>query len=171
MKTIYQHNGRAYSITLEPQPDGSYHALIGDQTYSVQASVLPDGGWQLNIDGARHTVYSAAEGKRRYVQVIGQSALTLTVAEVESARRRTSAGAGSGILLAQMPGQVVEVYVAPGDSVTAGQTLLVLEAMKMEIRLSAAANGVVKQVLVSKGSLVERDQPLVEISSAPHTGL
>ncbi|NOG48992.1 MAG: acetyl-CoA carboxylase biotin carboxyl carrier protein subunit [Chloroflexi bacterium] len=57
-----------------------------------------------------------------------------------------------------MPGQVVDVLVKAGQTVTAGQPLIVLEAMKMEIRIGAPTDGIVREVLVKKGDVVDRDQ-------------
>ena len=62
-----------------------------------------------------------------------------------------------------MPGQVREVFVRAGDAVKSGQTLLLLEAMKMEIRVSAPADGRVKRLLVQAGDVVDRGQRLVEM--------
>jgi biotin carboxyl carrier protein len=64
-----------------------------------------------------------------------------------------------------MPGQVVDVLVAEGETVTRGQTLVILEAMKMEIRAAAPADGRVKRLLVGKGDVVERGQHLVEFEA------
>ncbi len=66
-----------------------------------------------------------------------------------------------GGLIAPMPGKVVQVLVKPGDSVKAGQPLLVLEAMKMEQTTRSAADGVVKQVLVREGDQVTAGQVLI----------
>ena len=63
-----------------------------------------------------------------------------------------------------MPGQVRAVNVSEGDSVTKGQTLLVLEAMKMEIRIQSPMDGAVKKLLVKHGQTVEREQMLIEIT-------
>jgi biotin carboxyl carrier protein len=56
------------------------------------------------------------------------------------------------------------VNVSAGDAVTKGQTLLVIEAMKMEIRIQAPMDGVVKTLSVKQGQIVEREQVLVEIA-------
>jgi biotin carboxyl carrier protein len=64
-----------------------------------------------------------------------------------------------------MPGQVRAVNVSEGDTVTKSQTLLVIEAMKMEIRIHAPRDGKVKKLFVQQGQTVERDQVLVEIES------
>ncbi len=62
-----------------------------------------------------------------------------------------------------MPGQVRAVNVKEGDAVTKGQTLLLLEAMKMEIRVQSPRDGLVKKLYVQQGQTVEREQLLVEI--------
>jgi acetyl/propionyl-CoA carboxylase alpha subunit len=63
---------------------------------------------------------------------------------------------------APMPGLVVDVNVNPGDEVKKGDKILVLEAMKMENILKAAADGIVKKVHVEKQHKVEKNQVLVE---------
>lgn len=59
-----------------------------------------------------------------------------------------------------MPGNILSVSVQPGSAVKAGDIMFILEAMKMENEIVAPANGVVKQVLVSKGSVVNTDDVL-----------
>jgi biotin carboxyl carrier protein len=65
-----------------------------------------------------------------------------------------------------MPGQVRAVNVNEGDRVTKGQTLLLLEAMKMEIRIQSPQDGLVRKLFVQQGQTVEREQMLVEIAEA-----
>lgn len=163
----YQQGEQTYNVQLEKRADGSYQGIIAGREYLFQAVKLSDGGWRLQLAGENQakTVYTAAQGKYRYVQVMGETIQTLTVPELRTGKRRGSSAGGSGRLVAQMPGQVVDVYVAAGDSVTSGQTLLVLEAMKMEIRITAPRDGIVKQVAVKKSDVVEREQVLVELES------
>ena len=68
---------------------------------------------------------------------------------------------GSG--KAPMPGMVLRVGVEPGATVSAGQGVLVLEAMKMENEIRAGAGGIVTSVLVEAGMAVEKGTPLVAI--------
>jgi biotin carboxyl carrier protein len=77
-----------------------------------------------------------------------------------SAHRRGSQTHGS--LSAPMPATVVRVEAAPGDHVTGGQTLLVLEAMKMELPVRAPGDGRVKAVHCKPGDLVQPDVSLIE---------
>jgi 3-methylcrotonyl-CoA carboxylase alpha subunit len=62
-----------------------------------------------------------------------------------------------------MPGQVRAVNVSAGEAVEKGQTLLVLEAMKMEIRIQAPMDGVVGRLVVTEEQTVEREELLVEV--------
>jgi biotin carboxyl carrier protein len=65
-----------------------------------------------------------------------------------------------------MPGTVIAVKVATGDTVERGQTLVVVEAMKMELEVKAAADGTVSAVLCSPGESVKKGQPLVALEGA-----
>lgn len=160
MLFTYQHNGQIYTLELERQPDGSYRAVIDGQAYAVQAQRI-SGAWQITLDGERHTVITAADGSERHLHTNG-TALTLTVPDT---RRRRGSAAGANDLTAQMPGQVRAVSVAAGEHVSSGQTLVILEAMKMEIRVTAPTDGTVTNVLVSAGDVVDRGQRLVEFAA------
>ena len=157
----YQHGGETFTVRLERLPDGGYQAAVGEHEYRVEASALPNGGWLLNLDGERVIAYVAADGAERHIWVNGQT-YTLTPPEMRATRRR-GAAAGGGDLTAQMPGQVIEVLVRDGDAVTRGQALVTLEAMKMELRVTAPGDGRVRRVLVKAGDVVERGQRLVEM--------
>lgn len=65
---------------------------------------------------------------------------------------------------AQMAGTVFEVSVKEGDSVTKGQTLIILESMKMEIPHEAEADGTVVKITVAEGDFVEENDILVELA-------
>lgn len=66
-------------------------------------------------------------------------------------------------VLAPMPGTILAMNVAVGQAVKTGEILLVLEAMKMENEITAPSDGIVKQILVQKGSTVDTDAALVVI--------
>jgi geranyl-CoA carboxylase alpha subunit len=78
-------------------------------------------------------------------------------------------GIGSGQIKASMDGAIISVNVAPGDSVLIGQTLVVLEAMKMEHALKATLAGVVKSVSCEVGQQVKSRQLLAEIVDGENT--
>lgn len=73
-----------------------------------------------------------------------------------------AAVAGTAVT-APLPGNVLEIKVKPGESVKAGQLLVLIEAMKMENEVFAPADGVVKQILAQKGALVATGDTLLVI--------
>jgi 3-methylcrotonyl-CoA carboxylase alpha subunit len=151
--------------TLDLNPSGrGYNASLGDRLVPVEVIRAGDGELRLVVDGRPVRALISAEGARRWVTIGGQTWLLTKSAGPGAA---CHAGHASGELLSPMPGQVRAVQVTIGQSVTKGQTLLVVEAMKMEIRVVAPRDGLVKSLKVKQGQTVERDQLLVEIVEAP----
>jgi biotin carboxyl carrier protein len=74
------------------------------------------------------------------------------------------AGAGGGLLLSPMPGKIVKLLVKPGDAVQEGQTLLVMEAMKMQNELKTSTTGTVATVHVQEGATVETGASLITVA-------
>jgi biotin carboxyl carrier protein len=84
---------------------------------------------------------------------------------VEAAIREAShSGSSAQSVAAPMPGNVLAVRVREGDTVEAGQVLVVLEAMKMENNVAAPAAGKIARVLVAPGQQVQRAETLVELT-------
>lgn len=83
-------------------------------------------------------------------------------APVQAAAPAAAVGAGTQVT-SPMPGNILSVGVTVGQAVKAGQTMFVLEAMKMENDIPAPSDGVVKQILVQKGSTVDTDAVLAVI--------
>ena len=151
------------TLELIPVDSGkSYRATVGDQTVDVEIVSAKDGQLELLIDGQRVTAYVSSDGAKRWVTVNGQTSM-LTKSSGARSRGKGSGHDQASELVAPMPGLVRSVNVAEGESVSKGQTLLVLEAMKMEIRIQAQREGVVKKLAVQQGQTVEREQVLVEI--------
>jgi biotin carboxyl carrier protein len=162
VKFSFDRNAETISIDLTPTGK-SYRATIGDDTVNVEILQAEDGKLDLLIDGKRVTAYVSFDNARRWVTINGQ---TFVLTKSSGARGR---GRGvhhaAGELTAPMPGQVRAVNVSEGEAVTKGQTLLVLEAMKMEIRIHAPQDGVVKKLFVKQGQTVEREQILIDMDS------
>ena len=83
--------------------------------------------------------------------------------------RGASAPPGGDTVRAPMPAQVRSVQIGEGETVQPGQTLLILEAMKMEIKVAAPHAGRVARLLARQGETVDRDQVLVELDVVAET--
>ncbi len=111
----------------------------------------------------RHRVHAvAAADGRVWVAIDG---VVVVVDPPVTTAGRVSAGEDHG-LSAPMPARVVSVQVAVGDEVEAGQTLVLLEAMKMEVPLRAPHAGLVTAVRCAAGEMVQPGAPLVQVGRA-----
>jgi biotin carboxyl carrier protein len=149
------------NVTLDLSPSGKgYVAKLEDRTVDVQILQAKDGKLDLLIDGKHVTAYVSSDNARRWVTVNGQ---TFVLIKSSGAKRRSTGQDHASELVAPMPGLVRAVNVNEGDQVTKGQTLLLLEAMKMEIRVQAPFDGKVASLSVKAGQTVEREQILVRM--------
>ncbi len=168
MPVYLQHNHTLH--TLELTREGDWWTLTTAAGDSLRVQVVRQEKGQLTLrlaqpEGGYRTVRAALSpnGKQIWVTIEGRT----WVLTQSAGKPRGGAGEQSaGELRAPMPGQVRAVEVAEGDQVEKGQTLLVLEAMKMEIRIQAPHAGQVTRLPVHAGQTVERDA-LVAVVSAP----
>ena len=151
----------------------------GDATHDCPAEAIDalnvvsagDGAFHLLRHGKSYhcdVVSVDAPGRSVSVEVNGQP-FTFAVGDevdalVEQLGLNVVDESGQNDVFAPMPGLVVDVLVEPGQEVAAGTRLLVLEAMKMENSLVAAADGTVSSISVDKGAAVDKGQLLIEMA-------
>jgi acetyl-CoA/propionyl-CoA carboxylase biotin carboxyl carrier protein len=116
----------------------------------------------LSYSGATQRYTTAGTNGRRWLGRRGRSWVLAETGRLAAARSDTG-GAAGGTLRSPMPGTVLAVAVADGDTVSAGQPLLVIEAMKMEHTIAAPTDGVIAELAVREGSQVAVDAPLVTV--------
>lgn len=160
MKFSFEHNSEIITSALTPTGK-VYRATIGEKTADLKILHAENGKLDLLIDGKHITAYVSSDNTKRWVTVNGQTFILTK----SSGTRKGGHGHhhAAGELTAPMPGQVRAVNVSEGEAVTKGQTLLVLEAMKMEIRIHSPQDGMVKKLFVQQGQTVEREQILIDI--------
>lgn len=128
---------------------------------SVDVARVAAGTYRVS-DGARtRTLHVAGPLDARWVFCDGR-VFQLEVAPEGRGRRR--AGGGDEALMAPMPATVVSVHASPGQAVEAGDVLLMLEAMKMELPVKAPRDGIVRTVRCQPGDLVQPGQPLIDLA-------
>jgi len=125
--------------------------MTGEPAFVVGVHDATDGRIALEHDGVRRTLDVVVRDREVLVDDAGFSHAFV---EPSAASRAEEAGPGDGKVRAPMGGRVVRVDVATGDRVTKGQTLLVIEAMKMEHRVVAPADGVVQMLGAEAGAQV-----------------
>lgn len=114
---------------------------------------------ELAIDHEDNTYEVLVDGRMYEGQVFDERALFM-------AKRRGALGGGSGEVKAPMPGLVVDVPVALNEVVSEGQTVVVLESMKMQNELKAPRDGIIQEIHCKHGSSVEKNALLIVVGEA-----
>lgn len=158
MRYVFSAEGSpAVDITQEGE---KVRARIGESVYDVAWQERDGGVLLLRINGQPVPAVTAVREGVYYIRIGGRS---YTLRREERRDRRRTGERTAGSLAATMPGQVIAVAVTPGQQVQRGQTLVVLEAMKMEQRITAPEDGTVAAVNCALGDVVERGQVVVEM--------
>lgn len=152
--------------SFEIEVDGERVLVGGVEHNATLLNVAGTPVRNLLLDGASWIVPMEPAGRGRWTVMRRGERFDVEVVDertkhIQSLVGEGKAAAGPATLKAPMPGLVVRVLAAPGESVAAGQPILVLEAMKMENELKAPGPGVVEQVLVQPGQAVEKGAALV----------
>ncbi|MDE2678914.1 MAG: biotin/lipoyl-binding protein [Gemmatimonadota bacterium] len=161
---VVEVEGTAHEVAVGA--DGS--AAIGGRRHAVSlVEVGWKGGWSLLLDGVSVPLVARCDGGGKWgVEMEGRTVAirVLEAREAEIRRRAAGASGSTGIapLEAPMPGLVVRVAAREGDVVQPGTAILIVEAMKMENEMRAAAAARIGRILVSEGDAVEKGQVLAE---------
>lgn len=146
------------AVELSPSGEGSFHAVVDGMELDITVERLGDDRFRLRTADGVMVAEVSAVGARRFVRLGGFD----FVLDREEGRARRGGPSGGG-LEAPMPGVVTRISVAAGESVSKGQPLLALEAMKMEHVIRAPRDGVVLRVAAAVGEMVAGGVALVEL--------
>jgi acetyl/propionyl-CoA carboxylase alpha subunit len=142
---------------------------LPDVTARVCEARSSDAGWQVIVDiaiagvGARHEACAYRDRFGGIAEVFVDDGLLSTAWQLLSRFADDRAGVSGTNPVTPVPGTVTSVLVASGDRVDAGQTLVVIEAMKMEHRIRALVEGQVLKVRVSVGDSVDAHAVVVDM--------
>ena len=165
MEYEFQIAGKLHSITLEAKGEG-YLANTGDSPFTAEVQFLSPNALSVLIDGNSYTVYTAVDGNRHLVSCRGQH-FELVEPGMDSDRFLGREGSGAGdelVIKAPMPGKIIKISVSEAEEVRKNQTLVIVEAMKMENEIKSTIEGVVKRISASPGDLVDTDTPIIELA-------
>ncbi|WP_428311452.1 acetyl-CoA carboxylase biotin carboxyl carrier protein subunit [Hydrocarboniphaga sp.] len=153
-----------HNVELSRAP-GRYRLHVGDSTIAVNLADTADGRSWLTIADRHVEVVVATRGDDVYVHYDGE-AYQLQYRHPLDRLAASAGGSADDQLRAPMPGSIVAVQVGAGDAVVKGQTLLVMESMKMETLITAPRDGVIDAIAFEKGQTFDRDALLVTLKKA-----
>jgi biotin carboxyl carrier protein len=163
----FKYGDSEYAVNVE-EKSGTYTITIGDDTWEVDAREIFPGCLNILKDGESRTIYAASSDGAVHIDIGGVKYRIDELIEGDDTGGGAIADdlAKSGILIMPMPGKIVKVNVSEGDAVEAGQTLVIIESMKMEQNIKTPVAGTVKSVNVEEGQQVDHDVTLVEVEPA-----
>jgi biotin carboxyl carrier protein len=133
-------NGREYQVRLLKSGADLFEFILDDSFYSAKIIQSGSSEVKLSINGRPHTVKQHSK-----------------LAEIlEKSLSLTSKTGGENLLVSQIPGRVVNILAAVRTEVKKGDSVVVLESMKMQVAVKAHKDGVVKELRVKKGATVSR---------------
>lgn len=144
-------NGEPYTLDLVGDAENGFHLIEKDRSYRIQIEKADyrEKMFRLQINGKPYE-FVAADRFDLLLKKLGMEHLGASVVND---------------LKAPMPGLVLDIRVTEGESVSKGQALLVLEAMKMENVLKAESDATIKAIHCEKGAAVEKNQVLIEFDT------
>lgn len=139
----------AQSLDIVPNAEGDFHILSKGKKYHAEllSADYAKRLFKIRVNGQVHEI-SIADKYARLIKKMGFS---------------MGSGAKQNTIKAPMPGLVLNIEVKLGQNVQKGDTLLILEAMKMENIIKAANDGVVKSILIDKGQAVDKGTLMIEM--------
>ncbi|MEH6582555.1 MAG: acetyl-CoA carboxylase biotin carboxylase subunit [Halioglobus sp.] len=153
-----------YSLAVSPLGGDRYRVFDDEQTVELALLSLSGNTAHVGIGDAQHTArFHTSKTGLLYVSIDGRTATYRDLIRLDGQEVQ---GSGGGNIIAPMHGVLLEVMVASGDTVAAGQTLAVLEAMKMHYQIVAEADGTVLEVMAEAGKQVAADDLLIQIEVA-----
>jgi len=148
-----------------------YTLKVNDRQYTAEIMEITAEQARIIVDDTEYTVELVELGRRPSVAPARTASDRPAAAPAQKTRPTSSIQAPGGTITAPLPGQILQLKVKEGDTVDAGQCVMVMEAMKMENQITAPHNGTVKRVFVSEGDSVGEGDPLVEIARPEMTTL
>jgi biotin carboxyl carrier protein len=147
-----------------------FHVLVEGRLLTGEAALIRPGVWSLVFADGRQWEVSLEPGPEGELAArFGNALATFDLKDELTARAAAAGGRGrskkGNVVNAAMPGRVLRISVAAGQRVAAGESLLVLEAMKMENEVKAPRDGVVATVAVTPGQAVSAGEVLIRLET------
>ncbi len=140
-------DGRLYKLDIIMVEDGVYSIINDNKSYNVEL-----------IEG---------ESRKKYIVNTLFKSFNIEIVDAETryqlSRNRNLLGDDQSVISSPMPGKIVRIPVKVGDKVEAGDTVIIVSAMKMESEYKTGKAGIIKEIHVREGDTIDGHQPLITI--------
>jgi biotin carboxyl carrier protein len=157
-------NGEISAIQLQSHKGNNYQVMIGDRSYALDVVEVEPGVYSILMDGKSYNVELTVNNQKNYSVNTLYNNFIVDIIDAESRymnARREHEGEDVSYISTPMPGKVMRILVKEGDEVKAGETLIIVSAMKMESEYKVLKDKKIKSILVKEGDSIEGNQPLI----------
>ena len=159
-------NGQQESIELLNKDGNLIHISVGDRQYHIDLKEVEKGVYSIILDGISFNVELTTSGNKKYQVNTLYNSFDVEIIDAETKymnSRKKDNDDDQSFISTPMPGKVVKILVEEGQEVKAGETLVIVSAMKMESEYKVTTDKIVKEILVKEGDNVDGDQPLITL--------
>jgi biotin carboxyl carrier protein len=159
---------RTASIELLNRAGSKVLLVVDDRKYELDVVMVEKGVYSILYNGQSYNVeLIEGESSKEYIVNTFARSFNAEIIDAETKylhnRLQGTEHEGENDISSPMPGKVVKIPVSIGENVTAGQTLIVVEAMKMQSEFKASADRIVKEILVREGDTVNAHQIMMKV--------
>ena len=157
-------NGETSAIHMQSHEGNNYEVTIGGRQYNLDVLEVETGVYSILMDGKSYSVELTRDKPKVYSVNTLYNNFTVEIIDAESRymnARKEHEGEDVSFISTPMPGKVVRILVKEGDEVKAGDTLIIVSAMKMESEYKVQKDKKVQAVLVKEGDNIDGNQPLI----------
>lgn len=162
-----QLNDRTAFVEFLGKEGDKYKISVDGKTYDADIVMVEEGVYSLLYNGKSFNIELAKgdSGKKFIVNTLYRSYdVEIIDAEAKYLKGRSKSDFGeSRTISTPMPGKIIKIPVKVGDKVSAGDTVVIVSAMKMESEYKVKQDRVVKKIMVKEGDTVDGNQPLIVV--------
>ncbi|MDA3814481.1 MAG: biotin/lipoyl-binding protein [Candidatus Cloacimonetes bacterium] len=140
----------------------TYRMKINGEKYDARIKKYKSDQVIVEVNGIDYKI-NLEHAERRKKEIVRSQKTQPALNVVKTPSKPVAAAPGS--VLAPIPGLVLRLLVKEGDSVNAGDPVLILEAMKMESEITSTATGIIKKIRVKEGTSVQEGEVLIEVGA------
>ena len=161
-------DGRLARVSELKRDNHQYTIKVDDEIYEIDALKVGEGIYSLIYKGKSYNIEMIDNGSPRHYTVNSfHNSYEVEIIDAQThyrlSRSKGGAADSGNTITSPMPGKVVKIPVSAGEQVTAGQTLIIVSAMKMESEFKAKTNGTVKSIHAVEGDTIDANKVLVVI--------
>jgi biotin carboxyl carrier protein len=166
MATEININGRNALVEVLSRDGDKVRISIDGKIYDADVLMVEEGVYSIIIDNKSHNIELIRTDNKNYVVNTYAKSYNVEIVDAESkylkSRRRDDAKEDM-VISSPMPGKVVKILVKVGEEVKAGDTVIIVSAMKMESEYKVKTDRVIREIKVKEGDTIQAHQPLIII--------